>query len=86
MRQLGPKNVCSNVYVSTTYYVRLYGCKYSMLIVSSLPEFEWAGLVSHDLAAGGSGLCLCGIDSRRVGGIAPRERPTVVWLNLADIP
>ena len=44
------------------------------------------GLVSHDLAAGGLGLCLCGIGPRRVGDIAPRERLTVVWLNLADIP
>ena len=64
MRQLGPKNVCSNVYVSATYYVRLYGCKHSLLIVSSLPEFEWARLVSNDLAAGGSGLCLRGIDMK----------------------
>ena len=75
MRQLGPKNVCSNVYVSTTYYVRLYGCKHSLLIVSSLPEFEWARFVSHDLTAEGSGLCLRGINLRRVGGIVPRGRP-----------
>ena len=44
------------------------------------------GLVSHDLAAGGLDLCVCGIGPRRVGDIAPRERLTVVWLNLADIP
>ena len=56
------------------------------MIVSSLPELEWAGLVIHDLAPGELGLSLRGIGSRRVGGILPRERPTVVWLNLADIP
>ena len=39
----------------------------------------------HIYAAGGLGLCLCGIGLRRVGDIAPRERLTVV-LNLADIP
>ena len=43
-------------------------------------------VVSHELAAGGLGLCLRGIGSRKVDGIALRERPTVVWLNLADIP
>ena len=44
------------------------------------------GLVSRGLAAGGLGLRLCGIGPRRVGDIALRERLTVVWLNLADIP
>ena len=43
------------------------------------------GLVINDLAAGGWGLYLRGIGPRRVDDNAPREGPTAVWLNLADI-